>query len=267
MGSVARIWAARKIGELLNQVRLNGPDEETIAQIVRLSVRFGIITPYTSYLVEEPMPLGADAQNKIAGDAFNQAQAAPMDVTGEGAVERAMQESELQAAGAAPQYAPDGRSGKAVRTAGGRTFIYTQDAWTDTAYDPQTMSLVDIPFISAEYFALAQSRPDLAAALALGERVIVVADGKAFRVTADHADTAEKATAVPQNTQAQQSADRNLTPVPGQQQLTEKDTLEPSAVPGQAGEGEQEGGGCPPVLLFVGLGVLVSLLKKKRVEN
>jgi Ca-activated chloride channel family protein len=43
------------------------------------------------------------------------------------------------------------------------------------------MTPIEAPFLSNDYLELAQSRPDLAAALALGERVIVVVDGKAYR--------------------------------------------------------------------------------------
>jgi len=49
---VPRIWAARKIGYLLDQVRLH-QNQEVIDEIVRLSKEYGIITPYTSYLADE----------------------------------------------------------------------------------------------------------------------------------------------------------------------------------------------------------------------
>lgn len=52
----------------------------------------------------------------------------------------------------------------------------------DTTYDPKQMTPVKVPFLSEDYFKLAQSRPDAAAALAQGERVIVVVDGKAYEV-------------------------------------------------------------------------------------
>jgi len=55
--TIPRLWATRKIGYLLNQIRLKGPDQETIDQIVKLSIRYGIVTPYTSYLVTETAPL------------------------------------------------------------------------------------------------------------------------------------------------------------------------------------------------------------------
>jgi uncharacterized protein (UPF0261 family) len=70
-----------------------------------------------------------------------------------------------------------------------RTFVLTDGAWTDTAYDPNTMKLQKVAFLSADYFNLAKSRPDVAAALALGEQVIVVVDGQAYEVVAQGSNT------------------------------------------------------------------------------
>ncbi|MCL4254715.1 MAG: VWA domain-containing protein, partial [Anaerolineae bacterium] len=50
---IARLWATRRIGDLLNTIRLNGENPELIDSIVSLSVRYGIITPYTSFLIDE----------------------------------------------------------------------------------------------------------------------------------------------------------------------------------------------------------------------
>jgi len=47
---VARLWATRKIGYLLDQVRLHGESNELRDEVVALSTEFGIPTPYTSYL-------------------------------------------------------------------------------------------------------------------------------------------------------------------------------------------------------------------------
>src|SRR5207237_3225 len=47
-----RIWATRKIGYLLDQVRLH-QNQEVVEEIVRLSKEYGILTPYTSYLADE----------------------------------------------------------------------------------------------------------------------------------------------------------------------------------------------------------------------
>ena len=81
--SIPRLWATRKIGELLTTIRLEGPDEETIDQIVRLSIRWGIVTPYTSYLVTEDAPFGEDAIEEISRSAADSAAATTLPVPGE----------------------------------------------------------------------------------------------------------------------------------------------------------------------------------------
>ena len=57
-GFVPRLWAQRKIGFLIDQLRLNANtspqgNKELIDEIVRLSREYGIITEYTSFLVDE----------------------------------------------------------------------------------------------------------------------------------------------------------------------------------------------------------------------
>jgi len=47
------------------------------------------------------------------------------------------------------------------------------------------MTTVKVSFLSTEYFQLADARPDVAAALALGDRVIVMVDGVAYEVTTE----------------------------------------------------------------------------------
>ena len=47
---VAPLWAARKIGFLLQEIRLHGANDERIGEVVRLSKRFGIVTEYTTFL-------------------------------------------------------------------------------------------------------------------------------------------------------------------------------------------------------------------------
>ena len=45
--SIPRLWATRKIGYLLNEIRLRGESREIVNEIVTLAVRYGIVTPYT----------------------------------------------------------------------------------------------------------------------------------------------------------------------------------------------------------------------------
>ena len=68
---IARLWATRRIGELLNNVRLNGENPELVDSIIRLSVRYGIITPYTSFLITEDDILSQQGQEEAAGNFGN----------------------------------------------------------------------------------------------------------------------------------------------------------------------------------------------------
>lgn len=48
-----KIWAARRIGEIIDLLDLDGHNQELVDELVKLSQRHGIITPYTSYLADE----------------------------------------------------------------------------------------------------------------------------------------------------------------------------------------------------------------------
>lgn len=51
------LWASRAVGFLLDEIRLNGETQETRSEVVRIARKYGIITPYTSYLILEDTPL------------------------------------------------------------------------------------------------------------------------------------------------------------------------------------------------------------------
>src|SRR4026208_1256004 len=48
-----RLWATGRVGWLMEQVRTNGEQKELRDEIVDLGTRYGIVTPYTSYLALE----------------------------------------------------------------------------------------------------------------------------------------------------------------------------------------------------------------------
>ncbi len=48
-----RLWAVRRVGFLLEEIRLRGETSETKDEVVRLAKVHGIVTPYTSYLILE----------------------------------------------------------------------------------------------------------------------------------------------------------------------------------------------------------------------
>ncbi|MFH5804158.1 VIT domain-containing protein [Alienimonas sp. DA493] len=58
------LWATRRIGELLNRIDLDGENPELVEELVTLSQRYGILTPYTAFLAEEDVDLNAVAVNR-----------------------------------------------------------------------------------------------------------------------------------------------------------------------------------------------------------
>lgn len=181
---IPRLWATRAIGHLLTRIRLHGPDQETIDAIVKLSIRYGIVTPYTSYLVQEEDALTQEGQERLVTEALATAPAMPP--AGAGAVFRSQAERELRDAGQA--YAPalggGGDPGSepygVVKIVGSKTFILRDGVWTDTAFDPSRMKATRVGFGSDDYFRLLAARPELGPVFALGPRVIVVLDGVAY---------------------------------------------------------------------------------------
>lgn len=178
---IPRLWATRKIGYLLNQIRLYGENKEIVDQIVNLSVRYGIVTPYTSFLVQE----GADVfsqqgRQALADQQFQNFAAAPAPATGAGAVDAAQSQQKLRAADHAAPI--DEQAAQQVKIVGDKTFLFKNGVWIDTQFDPTQMQTMKVGFASDEYFKLIASRSDVAAAFALGSRVIVVVDGRAYEV-------------------------------------------------------------------------------------
>jgi Ca-activated chloride channel homolog len=50
---IAQLWAMRRVGWLLDEIRLRGDSKELRDEVVDLARRFAIVTPYTSYLIVE----------------------------------------------------------------------------------------------------------------------------------------------------------------------------------------------------------------------
>ncbi len=56
------LWAQRRIGHLLDQIRLHGETKELVDDVIRLSKEYGIQTPYTSNLIlEDNFQLGHES--------------------------------------------------------------------------------------------------------------------------------------------------------------------------------------------------------------
>lgn len=50
---VEKLWAVRRIGEIIDELDLHGQNRELTEELVGLSTKHGILTPYTSFLADE----------------------------------------------------------------------------------------------------------------------------------------------------------------------------------------------------------------------
>lgn len=203
---IARLWATRRIGELLNTIRLRGENRELVDSIVSLSVRYGIITPYTSFLIQEDDILTQTGRAQAAEE-FDADRRAFDGATGSAAVDAADAFSSMEqaAAPAMPTMSPmptatapggvavggEGEVGglitpeNPIQTVAGKTFILQQGVWTDTTFEPDTMETQKVVFLSDDYFALLAAQPALSEFFALGDRVIVVYEDVAYEVVTE----------------------------------------------------------------------------------
>jgi Ca-activated chloride channel family protein len=53
------LWAARRLGDLIDQIDMHGQNRELVEELVALSTKYGILTPYTSFLADERIQLHA----------------------------------------------------------------------------------------------------------------------------------------------------------------------------------------------------------------
>jgi len=60
---VEKLWAVRRVGFLIDQIDLNGQSKELTDELLSLSTKYGILTPYTSFLADERVPLHAFREN------------------------------------------------------------------------------------------------------------------------------------------------------------------------------------------------------------
>ncbi len=182
---IPRLWASRKIGVLSQQLRLNGPNSELVDEIRQTALRYGLLSEYTSYLVQEPMAVadaggGRRSQMMVAG-----VPAAPAAATGEGAVRQAKRDQarreavsagELEAANEAMLRI--GHMGQ-TRHVAGRLFKEVDGIWTDLMH-ADSVQTVRVELYSDAYFAVLKALPELGpyvtefgAVVVAGERVSV----------------------------------------------------------------------------------------------
>jgi Ca-activated chloride channel family protein len=179
---IPRLWATRRIGYLADQIRLYGQSEELIDEIVHLSKRYGIITEYTSFLIDADYRL-ADRDLHIRAERAGEA--LKMD-TGSGAVYQSKGLLKTQVGFVVPETYID-LSGKEkkisqVMQIGNKVFFKKDSLWVDSQYD-LSFKTIKIQRFSPAYFELAKRFPEFEKYLSLGDRVIFVHKAKMIEIS------------------------------------------------------------------------------------
>jgi uncharacterized protein YegL len=180
---IPRLWATRRIGYLIDQLRLHGQNKELVDEVVKLSKKYGIITEYTSFLVDADYRLVADdlvprAERHLSGGL--QAE------VGKGAVNRTIAMKAYKHALSAPQEYLDAEGKKQrmtkVAQVGSKTFFNKNGLWVDTEYEGK-VEPVKVKRFSEAYFKLLGKAPQVGRFFALGDEVIFLLHGKAIHIS------------------------------------------------------------------------------------
>ncbi len=183
-----RLWATRKAGALTREIRLHGQTAELMTALKDLALRYGILTEYTSYLVQEPLIATGDRMN--ARD-VPPPPAAPRDQAGAGAVAQSRLEAQQASASVVVPEADElghllrGRSGiNPTRRVDGRLFILRQEVWTDLRH-ADSLPITSVAPFSDAYFALVRRLPELSRAVGLSPAVLVAGRRASIEIAAN----------------------------------------------------------------------------------
>ncbi|MBK7866841.1 MAG: hypothetical protein IPJ75_07550 [Ignavibacteriales bacterium] len=190
------IWSMRRVGHLLDIIRLNGESKEVIDEIVYLAKKYGLITPYTAYLILEDeqltgnqrpplapelkgssdnfstMPQGAfknefEEMNSKEGKGSTTASETIRDYAGADQLNH----RDVEKRNIDKNIDPSSQSLN-LKDAGGRAFYQNEGLWIDSYLETNMSSKVKkIEFNSDEYYKLAFSDKKIAEILALGRNV------------------------------------------------------------------------------------------------
>ena len=209
---IEKLWAVRRVSEILDELDLKGKNEELVKELVQLATLHGILTPYTSFLADDGASLRDMAGNVRRADdrlaALNIAE-------GKGGFAQRAMKSALQQAAAAPGgahaapraamesfsagpaaeadsgigFAKDaqrelGRAQVNVRNIGNRTFFRQGNQWVDSQVTAeQEAKAKRIKQFSDEYFALAAKHGrTLAQYLVFDEPVLISVGDQAYLI-------------------------------------------------------------------------------------
>lgn len=183
---IAELWAKRRIGYLLDRIRLDGESKELVDEVVHLARTYGLITPYTSYLIVEDDALADRRRPSIQSDVVNAmrqqedrvASEAPPPGSGEAKVRASRDLQEMNTVvQMAPQMAPASPEPSARgntltwQNRLGHAFYRAEGFWNQAGLDLDQPPDQVIDFASEAYFQFAAAHPHLQPVLAQGPQV------------------------------------------------------------------------------------------------
>jgi len=170
-GFLPRLWATRRIGYLLEEIRLHGEKQELVDEVKKLGLKFGIVTPYTSFLVTEEERQTLDAAAPEALRAFEEKQ-----VTGVGGVRIAKATQRFKAEDQALQV-----ESRLIRYRDDKTFYLKEGFWVDSEY-VEGRAVKQIGFNSEEYYQLISERPGIVKYLSVAKNLIIRFEGVNYKI-------------------------------------------------------------------------------------
>ncbi len=186
-----RLWASRRVGWLLEQIRNNGESKEVRQEVVELGTKYGLVTPYTSYLATDGSMSNVRQDAPTAAvDVMRAGEKKAAAKSGAGAVTLSVQQNKMKE----NTRLMDGvdmdeseritiRNSVQNQFVANKSFNNLSNVWTDAEYDAAAkLTEVVVKFGSDEYFKLIEKEKELIPYLSLGEQVTVVHKGKVYRI-------------------------------------------------------------------------------------
>lgn len=214
-----KLWAMRRVGEIIDQIDLQGKNQELVNELVGLATRHGILTPYTAFLADENANLRDVAEVRRQAGAALESLSLAEGIPGfvqrdiKAQLQRSNQASAPALGGGSESPSSAGSSGglgaggggfyygrgrampalrnleddtpvavTSVRHVGGKTFYRRDQRWVDsTLTEAQEKNVQKVERYSREYFdLLSKLGKDVGKYIASDEEIVVVVAGQAY---------------------------------------------------------------------------------------
>ncbi len=167
MDFIPIIWSRKRVAYLLSEIRLHGENKELVDEIVSLGKKYGIVTPYTSYLVREDER--RDIELAISAPEAKKA-------TGASAVKFA---KGIRNMGEKLESSLSGI--ESIKQIGEKVFYLKNETYIDGGYT-EDMKLIKLKFGTKEYFDILSEYPEYSRYFGVAKNIIVVIKGIAYKV-------------------------------------------------------------------------------------